>query len=51
MSELIVVSILTGIGLGALLTGTMAHIAYGVGIMQSVNVLFLKEGSDKDEDN
>ena len=27
----------------ALLTGTMAHIAYGVGIMQSVNVLFLKE--------
>ena len=28
----------------ALLTGTMAHIVYGVGIMQSVNVLFLKEG-------
>ena len=26
----------------ALLTGTMAHIAYGVGIMQSVNILFLK---------
>ena len=33
----------------ALLTGTMAHIAYGVGIMQSVNVLFLKEGSDKND--
>ena len=31
----------------ALLTGTMAHIAYGVGIMQSVNILFLK---DKEED-
>ena len=26
----------------ALLTGTMAHIAYGIGIMQSVNILFLK---------
>ena len=26
----------------AVLTGTMAHIAYGIGIMQSVNVLFLK---------
>ena len=25
----------------AVLTGTMAHIAYGVGIMQSVNILFL----------
>lgn len=33
----------------ALLTGTMAHIAYGVGIMQSVNVLFLKERSDKND--
>ena len=33
----------------ALLTGTMAHIAYGVGIMQSVNVLFLKEGSEKND--
>ena len=33
----------------ALLAGTMAHIAYGVGIMQSVNVLFLKEGSDKND--
>ena len=33
----------------SLLTGTMAHIAYGVGIMQSVNVLFLKEGSDKND--
>ena len=33
----------------AVLTGTMAHIAYGVGIMQSVNVLFLKEGSDKND--
>ena len=32
----------------AVLTGTMAHIAYGVGIMQSVNVLFLK---GKEEDN
>ena len=35
----------------ALLTGTMAHIAYGIGIMQSANVLFLKEGGGKDEDN
>ena len=33
----------------ALWTGTMAHIAYGVGIMQSVNVLFLKEGRDKND--
>ena len=32
----------------ALLTGTMAHIAYGVGIMQSVNILALK---GKEEDN
>ena len=34
---------------GALLTGTMAHIVYGVGIMQRVNVLFLKEGSEKND--
>ena len=33
----------------ALLTGTMAHIVYGVGIMQTVNVLCLKEGSDKND--
>ena len=33
----------------ALLTSTIAHIVYGVGIMQSVNVLFLKEGSDKND--
>ena len=33
----------------ALLTGAMAHIAYGVCIMQSVNVLFLKERSDKND--
>ena len=26
----------------AVLTGTMAHIAYGIGIMQTANVLFLK---------
>ena len=32
----------------ALLTGTMAHIVYGVGIMQSVNVLCLK-GEDKND--
>ena len=32
----------------ALLTGTMAHIAYGVGIMQSVNVLFLKGKEEED---
>ena len=31
----------------ALLTGTMAHIAYGIGIMQSVNILALKEKEDK----
>ena len=31
----------------ALLTGTMAHIAYGVGIMQSVNILFLDNKEDK----
>ena len=33
----------------ALLTGTMAHIAYGVGIMQSVNVLFLYNLIDEGE--
>ena len=32
----------------ALLTGTMAHIAYGVGIMQSVNVLAIKEDKNND---
>ena len=32
----------------ALLTGTMAHIAYGVGIMQSVNILFLKDKEEED---
>ena len=32
----------------AVLTGTMANICYGIGIMQSVNILFLK---DKEEDN
>ena len=26
----------------AVLTGTMAHIAYGIGIMQTVNILALK---------
>ena len=31
----------------ALLTGTMANICYGVGIMQTANVLFLK---DKEEE-
>lgn len=31
----------------AVLTGTMANICYGIGIMQSVNVLFLK---DREED-
>ena len=31
----------------AVLTGTMAHIAYGVGIMQTVNILFL---DNKEED-
>ena len=35
--------------LGApLLTGTMAHIAFGVGLMQTVNILALKE--DKKDD-
>ena len=32
----------------ALLTGTMAHIVFGVGIMQTVNILALKE--DKKDD-
>ena len=32
----------------ALLTDTLAHIAYGVGIMQTVNILVLKE--DKKDD-
>ena len=31
----------------ALLTGTMANICYGVGIMQTVNILFL---DNKEED-
>ena len=31
----------------AVLTGTMANICYGVGIMQSVNILFL---DNKEED-
>ena len=32
----------------ALLTGTMAHIAYGIGIMQTVNILALKENKNND---
>ena len=32
----------------ALLTGTLAHIAYGIGIMQSVNILFLKDNKEED---
>ena len=32
----------------ALLTGTMAHIAYGVGIMQTVNILAIKEDKNND---
>ena len=32
----------------AVLTGTMAHIAYGIGIMQSVNMLALKENKNND---
>ena len=32
----------------AILTGTMAHIAYGVGIMQTVNILALKENKNND---
>ena len=33
----------------ALLTGTMAHIAFGVGLMQTVNILALKD--DKEDKN
>ena len=32
----------------AVLTGTMAHIAYGIGIMQSINVLCLKDKEEED---
>ena len=32
----------------ALLTGTMAHITYGVGIMQTANILFLKDKEEED---
>ena len=32
----------------AVLTGTMANICYGIGIMQSVNVLFLKDKEEED---
>ena len=32
----------------ALLTGTMANICYGIGIMQSINVLFLKDKKEED---
>ena len=32
----------------ALLTGTMAHICYGIGIMQTVNILTLKENKNND---
>ena len=36
--------------LGApLLTGTLLHIAIGVGIMQTVNVLAVKEKKDEDK--
>ena len=31
----------------AVLTGTMANICYGIGIMQSVNILFLGNKEDK----
>ena len=31
----------------AVLTGTMANIVYGIGIMQSVNILFLDNKEDK----
>ena len=31
----------------AVLTGTMANICYGIGIMQSVNILFLDNKEDK----
>lgn len=32
----------------ALLTGTMAHIAFGVGLMQTVNILAIKEDKNND---
>ena len=32
----------------AVLTGTMANICYGIGIMQSVNILALKENKNND---
>ena len=31
----------------AVLNGTMANICYGIGIMQSVNILFLDNKEDK----
>ena len=31
----------------AVLTGTMANICYGIGIMQSVNILFLKNKEEE----
>ena len=32
----------------AVLTGTMSNICYGIGIMQSVNILFLKDKEEED---
>ena len=32
----------------AVLTGTMANICYGIGIMQTVNILFLKNKEEED---
>lgn len=32
----------------ALLTGTMAHIVFGVGLMQTVNILAIKEDKNND---
>ena len=32
----------------AVLTGTMANICYGIGIMQTVNILALKENKNND---
>ena len=32
----------------AVLTGTLAHIAYGIGIMQTANILFLKDKEEED---
>ena len=32
----------------AVLTGTMANIVYGIGIMQTVNILALKENKNND---